>query len=153
MHKGNLELIKLEMQLEEKASKDHESGKNKIRNCDKCHIKPVHSYDSFGMPMHYLKCPECGQNVQAAKDYMQAVRLWNVLMGGPKADCHKCKHYSEDYDKCANTRLLHEHGCTDEQIKNDPWDYLLIWQIVNQNYSCDSFAPGESKKLPWVDPK
>lgn len=76
------ELKELECNLEVKAAADYQENKNDLMNCIKCNVPPEHEYDSFGMPMHELKCPVCGVFVTFPKSFEEAKNKWNALQKG-----------------------------------------------------------------------
>lgn len=69
----------LEMKLEKKAAREYQENRDKLLDCAKCHAKPEHSYDSFGMPFHRLECPKCHSYVEYPKKWNGVQEEWNNL--------------------------------------------------------------------------
>ena len=74
---GMAKLAALNSDLEAKAATDYSENKDKILDCPNCKIQPNHTYDSFGMPMHKLECPNCGLMAEYAKMFKGVVEYWN----------------------------------------------------------------------------
>ena len=73
-----IDLLALELELEQKAVSDYKNCTLRILKCKKCKVSPDHSYDSFGMPMHKLGCPECGRFAEWPKEFIGVVKAWNA---------------------------------------------------------------------------
>jgi len=124
--KGTEIIAKLNLELEAKAENEYKDGSSKILNCHKCDLPPRHTYDSFGMPMHYLECPLCGIKASFAKRFQGVVDEWNSKQNGTygKIECFNCKHYfyASDFD-------------TEKEGIGEGWKHLCLHHYGHQRVS------------------
>lgn len=153
------ELFDLNTQLEGQAVIDYHKEEQQILPCKKCKIKPIHSYDSFGMPMHKLECPECHMYVEYPKEMRGTITRWNGIQSGIAGTikCENCKHHllcppgphNIDYFKENNislcempklySRCNHSYHKKKGEVITDPDYQLAITGIVNGRQDCDLF--------------